>query len=77
MNICPKLYTYSLGSMFLTTFSQAINVFKAIYSVVSFRSHDSFNNIGIDTLNLIFIQKWRSRNIWVSVSELIIWVQEL
>lgn len=49
--------------MFLTTFSQAINVVKATYSVVSFRSHDSSNNIGIDTLNLIFIQKWRSRNI--------------
>lgn len=28
-------------------------MFKAIYSIVLFRSYDSSNNIGIDTLNLI------------------------
>lgn len=35
-------------------------MFKATYNVVSFRSQDNSNNIGIDILNLIFYKNGRS-----------------
>lgn len=50
----------------------AINVFKATYSVVLFRSHDSSNNIGIDTQPHFYTKMEVQKFIRVSVSELMI-----